>query len=194
MTQTTSSFGAIRKDRAPSLEYLHDTIDSPRSKYKILNFFAMRDEKPFLIVGHLRAAFGTKRKTNGGARLWQTTWNQSLQGLKRTPHLSNGMTRRGTAGSKWGLSPLLPQYWGAWQPHGSTGRRSPDYGMLKMKFRRRKPELLRTRWEGISDSHSVWGSRSLSCIQFLFKNFAQDMPCQDVCLLNAWCVSGGHLK
>jgi hypothetical protein len=33
-----------QEDRSPSLEYLHDTIDWLRSKYKISDFLIMRDE------------------------------------------------------------------------------------------------------------------------------------------------------
>jgi hypothetical protein len=34
------------EDRSPSLEYLHDTIDSVLGKYKNLDFLTMRDMKP----------------------------------------------------------------------------------------------------------------------------------------------------
>jgi len=41
------------EDRSPSLEYLHDTIDSLRSKYKNSDFLAMRDSKPLVKLEHL---------------------------------------------------------------------------------------------------------------------------------------------
>jgi len=47
-------------DRSPALEYLHLTIDFGRSKYKILNFFMMRYDKPLEILRHLRAVLSHK--------------------------------------------------------------------------------------------------------------------------------------
>lgn len=51
-----------QEDRSPSLEYLHDTIDRLRSKYKISDFLVMRDKEPSGSGWHLRPVFGKKQE------------------------------------------------------------------------------------------------------------------------------------
>ena len=51
-----------QEDRSPSLEYLHDTIDSLPSKYQNSDFLAMRDMKPFVGKRHQRPLSGARRE------------------------------------------------------------------------------------------------------------------------------------
>jgi hypothetical protein len=51
-----------QEDRSPSLEYLHDTIDRLRSKYKISDFLVMRDKEPSGSDWRLRTVFGKKQE------------------------------------------------------------------------------------------------------------------------------------
>jgi len=51
-----------QEDRSPSLEYLHDTIDSLRSKYQNSDFLAMRDIKPLAGKRHPTPLFGHEQR------------------------------------------------------------------------------------------------------------------------------------
>src|ERR1700739_5124076 len=123
------------------------------------------------------------------------TWNHQFRRTHDYRQMQTGALGLQTAGStKWAQSPQLRPYLEAWRRHGSTERRSPDFGRQKMKFRILNPNLLRTRRERISDACPVWSRRSPSHCQFIFKNLAQDMPSQYVCLLDSRRVCGGNFK
>jgi hypothetical protein len=95
-----------QEDRSPSLEYLHDTIDRLRSKYKISDFLVMRDGEPSGRDWHLRTAFGKKQgmtKPDSGTRHETTSDLKSsssvisyaAQGPKRRPGENRGWVKVG---------------------------------------------------------------------------------------------------